>query len=156
VEVRGGSKRPQLSDLRESGSIEQDADIVGFIYRPEYYGILEDEDGNNLKGIGEIIIAKHRNGALDSVKLKWDGQYAKFSNLGEEDFSAFSGGGGGNGSGFNQNDKFDTFGSGGGGEVIPSRLNSDSSDKVDTNFNTNGFHQPPPPSSLDYSEDVPF
>ena len=147
VEVRGGSKRPQLSDLRESGSIEQDADIVGFIYRPEYYGILEDEDGNNLKGIGEIIIAKHRNGALDSVRLKWDGQYAKFSNLGDEDFSAFSGSSGSSGSidSFGQNDKFDNFGSGG-GEVIASRLNSNSSDKVDTNFNTNGFHQPPPPS----------
>jgi replicative DNA helicase len=81
VEVRGGSKRPQLSDLRESGAIEQDADIVGFIYRPEYYGILEDEEGNSLKGIGEVIIAKHRNGALDTVQLKWDGQFAKFSNL---------------------------------------------------------------------------
>lgn len=154
VEVRGGSKRPQLSDLRESGSIEQDADIVGFIYRPEYYGILEDEDGNNLKGIGEIIIAKHRNGALDSVRLKWDGQYAKFSNLGDEDFSAFSGSS--SIDAFGQNDKFDSFGSGGDGEVIASRLNSGSSDKVETNFNTNGFHQPPPPSSLDYSEDVPF
>lgn len=153
VEVRGGSKRPQLSDLRESGSIEQDADIVGFIYRPEYYGILEDEDGNNLKGIGEIIIAKHRNGALDSVRLKWDGQYAKFSNLGDEDFSAFSGSSSSIDA-FGQNDKFDSFGSGGDGEVIASRLNS--SDKVETNFNTNGFHQPPPPSSLDYSEDVPF
>lgn len=86
VETRGGSKRPQLSDLRESGAIEQDADIVSFIYRPEYYQILEDEDGNSLKGIGEIIIAKHRNGSLESVRLKWDGQYAKFSNLEDELF----------------------------------------------------------------------
>src|SRR5690606_25560326 len=68
VEVRGGSKRPQLSDLRESGAIEQDADIVSFIYRPEYYQIDEDENGNSLKGIAEIIVAKHRNGALDTVK----------------------------------------------------------------------------------------
>lgn len=85
VETRGGSKRPQLSDLRESGAIEQDADIVSFIYRPEYYQILEDEEGNSLQGIGEIIVAKHRNGALDSVRLKWDGQYAKFSNLDDDE-----------------------------------------------------------------------
>ncbi len=89
VEVRGGSKRPQLSDLRESGAIEQDADIVSFIYRPEYYDILEDEEGQSLKGIAEIIIAKHRNGALDTVKLKFTAQYANFSNLDDEDFGAF-------------------------------------------------------------------
>ena len=90
VETRGGSKRPQLSDLRESGAIEQDADIVSFIYRPEYYQILEDEDGNSLKGIGEIIIAKHRNGALEDVRLKWDGQYALFSNLDDDAFRNFN------------------------------------------------------------------
>jgi replicative DNA helicase len=87
VETRGGSKRPMLSDLRESGAIEQDADIVSFIYRPEYYDILEDEQGNSLKGVAEIIVAKHRNGSLDTVKLKWDGQYAKFGNLGEDGFA---------------------------------------------------------------------
>ena len=152
VEVRGGSKRPQLSDLRESGSIEQDADIVGFIYRPEYYGILEDEDGNNLKGIGEIIIAKHRNGALDSVRLKWDGQFAKFSNLGDDDFTAYSGDNAGL---YNSPDSFEAFGSNN-GETISSRLNGDLPNKVDTNFNNNSFQQPPPPSSLDYSDDVPF
>jgi len=86
VETRGGSKKPQLSDLRESGAIEQDADIVTFIYRPEYYGIVADEQGNSLKGIGEIIIAKHRNGALETVPLKWDGQYALFDNLEDEVF----------------------------------------------------------------------
>ena len=152
VEVRGGSKRPQLSDLRESGSIEQDADIVGFIYRPEYYGILEDEDGNNLKGIGEIIIAKHRNGALDSVRLKWDGQFAKFSNLGDDDFTAYSGDNAGL---YNSPDSFEAFGSNN-GETISSRLNGDLPNKIDTNFNNNSFQQPPPPSSLDYSDDVPF
>jgi replicative DNA helicase len=73
-----------------SGAIEQDADIVSFIYRPEYYQILEDEDGNSLKGIGEIIIAKHRNGALEDVRLKWDGQYALFSNLDDDAFRNFS------------------------------------------------------------------
>ncbi len=89
VESRGGSKRPMLSDLRESGAIEQDADIVSFIYRPEYYGILEDEEGNSLKGTAEIIIAKHRNGALETVKLKWVDQYAKFDNLDDSDFDFF-------------------------------------------------------------------
>lgn len=81
VENRGGDKKPMLSDLRESGAIEQDADIVSFIYRPEYYGLLEDDEGNSLSGIGEIIIAKHRNGALDTVQLRFKGQYAKFVNL---------------------------------------------------------------------------
>jgi replicative DNA helicase len=89
VETRGGAKRPQLSDLRESGAIEQDADIVSFIYRPEYYQILEDEEGNSLKGVGEIIIAKHRNGALDSVKLKFMSEFAKFTNLEDPDFANF-------------------------------------------------------------------
>jgi replicative DNA helicase len=92
VEVRGGSKRPQLSDLRESGAIEQDADIVTFIYRPEYYQILQDEQGQSLKGIAEIIIAKHRNGSLDTVKLRFTDQFAKFSDLEELHFDAFSGG----------------------------------------------------------------
>lgn len=89
VETRGGDKRPMLSDLRESGAIEQDADIVSFIYRPEYYGILEDEEGNNLKGTAEIILAKHRNGAVGSVKLKWTADFAKFENLGDPNFSTF-------------------------------------------------------------------
>ncbi len=87
VEVRGGSKRPQLSDLRESGAIEQDADIVSFIYRPEYYQILEDENGQSLKGVAEFIIAKHRNGALDTIKLKFTDTFAKFSNLDDPNFS---------------------------------------------------------------------
>ncbi|MBI1837374.1 MAG: replicative DNA helicase [Flavobacteriia bacterium] len=81
VEQRGGDKRPQLSDLRESGAIEQDADIVSFIYRPEYYGFMEDEDGNSNQGVGEIIIAKHRNGALDRVRLRFIGEYARFDNI---------------------------------------------------------------------------
>jgi replicative DNA helicase len=86
VETRGGDKRPLLSDLRESGAIEQDADIVAFIYRPEYYGITEDAEGNSTNGIGEIIIAKHRNGALADVKLRFIGRLAKFTNLEGYDF----------------------------------------------------------------------
>ena len=83
VESRSGigSKRPILSDLRESGAIEQDADIVTFIYRPEYYKIFEWDNGDDSRGQAEIIIAKHRNGALENVKLKFIGEYAKFSNL---------------------------------------------------------------------------
>ncbi|QTE37499.1 replicative DNA helicase [Mucilaginibacter gossypii] len=77
----GGSKRPMLSDLRESGSIEQDADMVLFLYRPEYYGLTEDEDGNPTAGIGEVIIAKHRNGETGAVPLKFVGKYVKFENL---------------------------------------------------------------------------
>jgi replicative DNA helicase len=90
VETRGGSKRPQLSDLRESGAIEQDADIVSFIYRPEYYQILEDENGQSLKGVAEYIIAKHRNGALDTVKLKFTDNFAKFGNLDDPTFAGLS------------------------------------------------------------------
>lgn len=81
VETRGGDKRPQLADLRESGSIEQDADIVMFLYRPEYYKITQDEDGMPTQGVGEVIIAKHRNGSTDNVKLKFIGKYTKFADL---------------------------------------------------------------------------
>ncbi|MCT4622744.1 MAG: replicative DNA helicase [Schleiferiaceae bacterium] len=85
VETRGGNKRPQLSDLRESGAIEQDADIVSFIFRPEYYKIEEWEDGTPCAGQGEIIVAKHRNGGLDDIRLKFEGHMAKFSDLDEGD-----------------------------------------------------------------------
>ncbi|OWY20288.1 replicative DNA helicase [Sphingobacteriales bacterium UPWRP_1] len=81
VETRGGDKRPQLADLRESGAIEQDADLVLFLYRPEYYGLEYDADQQPTRGIAEVIIAKHRNGPLDTVKLKFIGQHVKFENL---------------------------------------------------------------------------
>lgn len=84
VEIRGGMKRPQLSDLRESGQIEQEADWVAFIYRPEYYDILEDEEGVSLKGVGEFIVAKNRHGETETAKLKWEGAYTRFSDLEEE------------------------------------------------------------------------
>lgn len=86
VENRQGTdaKRPQLADLRESGAIEQDADMVCFIHRPEYYKITEDERGNSLIGLAEIIIAKHRNGATGDVRLRFKGEFAKFMNI-EED-----------------------------------------------------------------------
>ncbi len=81
VETRGGDKRPMLSDLRDSGAIEQDADIVCFIYRPEYYQLTEWADGSPCNGQAEIIVAKHRNGSLKDIRLKFVGKYAKFSNL---------------------------------------------------------------------------
>ncbi|MCR5362523.1 MAG: replicative DNA helicase [Bacteroidales bacterium] len=77
---QGGAQRPQLSDLRESGAIEQDADMVCFIHRPEYYKIYEDEKGNDLRGMAEIIIAKHRNGAVGDVRLRFIGQFVRFQN----------------------------------------------------------------------------
>jgi replicative DNA helicase len=87
VETRGGSKRPLLSDLRESGAIEQDADIVSFIYRPEYYKIDEwdDEERTPTEGQAEFIVAKHRNGGLDNIRLKFIGHLGKFDNLDDFD-----------------------------------------------------------------------
>jgi replicative DNA helicase len=82
VEQRGGSKIPQLSDLRESGAIEQDADMVMFIYRPEYYQITETEDGRPTAGLAEVHIAKHRNGSLGAVPLHYVSHLAKFVNQG--------------------------------------------------------------------------
>ena len=83
VETRGSSKRPLLSDLRESGAIEQDADIVSFIYRPEYYKIDEwdDDEQSPTAGQAEFIIAKHRNGSLENIRLKFIGNLGKFDNL---------------------------------------------------------------------------
>ena len=78
-------KKPQLSDLRESGAIEQDADMVCFIHRPEYYRIYnDDKTGKDLRGLGQIIVAKHRNGATDEVWMRFIGKYAKFQNENED------------------------------------------------------------------------
>lgn len=82
----GDDKRPQLADLRESGAIEQDADMVLFIHRPEYYKITEDSAGNSLLGVAQIIIAKHRNGAVGDVNLKFKSELAKFMNMSDETF----------------------------------------------------------------------
>ena len=80
VENREGleGKRPQLSDLRESGAIEQDADMVLFVHRPEYYHIYQDEKGNDLHGMAQIIIAKHRKGATGDVLLNFRGEFTRF------------------------------------------------------------------------------
>ncbi len=99
VEGRTGldGKRPQLSDLRESGAIEQDADMVCFIHRPEYYHLTEDNEGNSLIGLAEIIVAKHRNGATDTVRLRFKNIYTRFTNLddiddNDENMKSLSGG----------------------------------------------------------------
>ena len=108
VETRDSNleaKRPQLSDLRESGAIEQDADMVMFVHRPEYYHLLQDEKGNDLRGKAQIIIAKHRKGATGDVLLAFEGQYTRFSNI--EDVSTPS------------------IDSGFGGEIVSSRLNQE-------------------------------
>ena len=87
VETRGGDKRPVLSDLRESGAIEQDADIVMFIHRPEYYNVMEDNNGNSTVGVAELIVAKHRNGPTDSATQRYIAKQTKFTDI-EENFTS--------------------------------------------------------------------
>ncbi len=111
VESRSNSRRPILSDLRESGAIEQDADIVMFIYRPEYYGLEQFEDGVPSKGAAEIIIAKHRNGPTANIRLRFIDKFAKFED--------FDGAAGNNTQGFQPEDP------GNGIRTIPSRMNED-------------------------------
>lgn len=116
VETRGGVKRPMLSDLRESGAIEQDADMVMFIYRPEYYGLEETETGMPTAGYAELIIAKHRNGALKDVPLRFIGNLAKFTDWESHDFDL--------GGAMPISNEFE----GGGGQAtrtIPSKMNDD-------------------------------
>ncbi|MCC5945875.1 MAG: replicative DNA helicase [Bernardetiaceae bacterium] len=92
VETRGGDKRPILSDLRESGSIEQDADQVFFLYRPEYYGITEDDSGNPTQGIAEVLIAKNRHGETKNISLRFIEHLTRFSDL-DMPLQTYSGGG---------------------------------------------------------------
>lgn len=106
VETRKESKVPQLSDLRESGAIEQDADMVMFLYRPEYYGINNDEMGQAIEGETHIHVAKHRNGSTDTVKVRFIKEYQKFVDLPDNNFGGFDGGNFGGGGG--------NFGGGGG------------------------------------------
>ncbi|KAB2839419.1 MAG: replicative DNA helicase, partial [Melioribacteraceae bacterium] len=80
VETRT-DKRPMLSDLRESGSIEQDADVVMFLNRPEFYGITTDNEGNSTEGMAEVIVGKQRNGPTGDVKMRFIKEYARFENL---------------------------------------------------------------------------
>jgi len=107
VETRGGDKRPQLSDLRESGSIEQDADVVMFIYRAERYGITVDDKGNSTEGMADIIIGKQRNGPIGDIQLAFVKHFARFENLTVYEPSSFDPGmdmGGGDGFGIPPSD----------------------------------------------------
>ena len=137
VESRGGNKRPQLSDLRESGAIEQDADLVAFIHRPEYYGLTVDEDGTPTQGMAEIIVAKHRNGAVDTVKLRFRKEQAKFmdyddiagegyeamdSSMNAEFGSAIGGGGSGSLGSINDFGGYGDFGIPSGSGTAPTSL----------------------------------
>lgn len=143
VETRGGDKKPQLSDLRESGSIEQDADMVMFIYRPEYYGITQDEAGNSVTGMGELIIAKNRAGSLDTVQLRFIGKYTKYCDLDATDYSG-SGYGADSLQSFTQvEDTAQTFESG--AKIMGSRINNQQSPPQQNPF---GSTQP--------NQDVPF
>lgn len=131
VETRAGDKKPMLSDLRESGAIEQDADIVSFLYRPEYYKILKDDDGNSTHGIGELIIAKHRNGKVGDVKLRFVPEFARFENLTDstdfEDLNQFG----------SKNVKNED---GSNTVTLQSKMNQN---KSDTDYNFNGDEQVP-------------
>ncbi|MBN9286036.1 MULTISPECIES: replicative DNA helicase [Flavobacterium] len=131
VETRGASKRPLLSDLRESGAIEQDADIVSFIYRPEYYKIDEwdDEERSPTQGQAEFIVAKHRNGGLDNIRLKFIGNLGKFDNL--DDF----------GSPFDE---------------LPSRMNMDDNPFITKNLPSANEAFGSNMNSFDDDSDVPF
>ncbi len=119
VETRGGSKKPILSDLRESGAIEQDADMVLFIYRPEYYKIDQDEEGNSTAGMAELLIAKHRNGALEDVKLRFIDRFAKFCDYELDDYTSGD-------DGMSPNQQFDEVPS----YTIQSKMNDENTEDV--------------------------
>ncbi|MCQ2297281.1 MAG: replicative DNA helicase [Bacteroidales bacterium] len=137
VETRGGTKRPMLSDLRESGAIEQDADIVMFIYRPEYYGIDSDEKGDT-RGMADIIVAKHRSGSVGDVRLKFENQFVRFTNPDIIPMGSFA-------TGIPANEQFDALG--GAGTIM-----------IDSKMNSMGNIPPdyPPADDLQGDEGVPF
>ena len=143
VETRGGDKRPQLSDLRESGSIEQDADMVMFIYRPDYYGITQDEAGNSVAGIGELIIAKNRAGSLDTVQLRFIGKYTKYCDLDAGDYGGF---GSDSLQSFTQIENPVANFENGGAKIMSSKMNN----PMPPQQNQNPFGSSPP------NQDVPF
>jgi replicative DNA helicase len=145
------NKEPQLSDLRESGSIEQDADMVMFLYRPEYYNIMQDESGNSTAGMGKVIIGKQRNGPVGSVDLNYIGMYAKFTSLSERKYTPMSSGGD---SGFMDTPKFQPSDKFSGNQpqtkTFSSKMNADD---VDFDFGSAGDFTPP---AGDDDEKSPF
>lgn len=129
VELRGGTKRPQLSDLRESGAIEQDADMVLFIHRQEKYGLLEYEDGMLTRGIAEIILAKNRNGPVGDVRLRFREEKAQFAEIDEFELEEMTDGPAGRTQSI----------------TIGSRMNSDSAhtDKGSFSIDSDDLNEPP-------------
>ena len=117
-------KKPQLSDLRESGAIEQDADIVMFIYRADYYNIMEDDKGSTL-GMADLILAKHRSGSVGDVRLRFVKEFARFENPPQFDLGAGTAGGIGPNMGFDS----------GGSITVDSRMNADNDALFDNNGN---------------------
>ena len=122
VEQRGGEKRPIMSDLRESGSIEQDADIVSFLYRPEYYGFNQREDGQSNAKVAEIMIEKHRNGSTGVVRLKFEGDFTLFTNIDDYQEDAPKN------NMISADGSFETY-------TIPSKMNEDNEDSSDFDIN---------------------
>ncbi len=166
VETRKESKIPQLSDLRESGAIEQDADLVMFLYRPEYHGINNDAMGETIEGETHIHIAKHRNGSTGMEKVRFIKEYQKFVDMVDDRFDSFGGGqshggGGGNAGAPKDNPsagiRRDTSEFGGSKMFIPggfqtrqSKVNDASWDDDDMAGGGAPKKSPPP------DEDVPF
>lgn len=89
VETRGGIKRPMMSDLRDSGALENIADKVLFVYRPEYYEILQDEYGNDTRGTAEIIISKNTSGPVGTANLAFIGRTASFRDIDDTEIVPF-------------------------------------------------------------------
>ena len=134
VEAREGleGKRPQLSDLRESGAIEQDADMVLFVHRPEYYHIYSDDNGRDLHGMAQIIIAKHRKGATGDVLLTFRGEYTRFENP--------------------EDGRLNNRAPQGGGSILSSKINGENTNEFPEGYDP--FGSPVPPGSS--PEAMPF
>ena len=164
TETRGGSKRPQLSDLRESGAIEQDADIVAFIHRPEYYGMNTDENGMPTAGMAEIIIAKHRSGAATDVKLRFLKEQTRFMDLDMDEFSTAGDPMGGGytemASSLGGADDFATPVAGGLGAPMGSGLGAPMGGGLGASMGGNEFDIPQGPTNMDkqrpLTDEVPF
>ena len=166
VETRKESKVPQLSDLRESGAIEQDADLVMFLYRPEYHGINNDAMGETIEGETQIHIAKHRNGSTGMEKVRFIKEYQRFVDMEDNRFDSFGGGnngGGGNSGGGAPKDnpqagiRRDPSEFGGSKLYIPAGGFQTMQSKVnDVNWDDDDLHGAPFKKNTPTDDDVPF
>ena len=158
TEQRGGSKRPQLSDLRESGAIEQDADIVAFIHRPEYYGMNTDENGMPTAGMAEIILAKHRNGAVCDVKLRFLKDQARFADMEADENSTAADPMNGSASAYNSVQS--SMGGASVGDIVDGSYGGSMSSGLGSAMGSNEFDLVQGPTNLDkqppLADDVPF